>query len=230
LAIMTLAGCSISFSDELQHLPPSRIRMMQQCLPPGTGSARMRPVDLFDRDVPSVWHLHCKNDAAEWEIVGLFNFEETPQARAVDFAALRLDAAAPHAVFEFWEERFHGLHKASFTMTLPPHSSRILSIRAATGAPQVIGTDMHVLQGVHELSAETWNPAGATLSAHCRRAPSMRGRVFVYVPDGFAPKFDFPLRNESAHLTHIEGPLWTRELEFGDSSELSWTVPFTPPK
>src|SRR5439155_12718861 len=35
LAIMTLAGCSISFSDEFQYLPPSRIRLMQACLPPG---------------------------------------------------------------------------------------------------------------------------------------------------------------------------------------------------
>src|SRR5439155_4879946 len=58
LALMTLAGCSISFSDELVHLPPSRIRMMQQCLPPG--APPMRPIDLFDRTVPSIWKLHCK--------------------------------------------------------------------------------------------------------------------------------------------------------------------------
>ncbi|MBN1442804.1 MAG: alpha-galactosidase, partial [Planctomycetes bacterium] len=35
LALMTLAGCSISFSDELRFLPPSRILLMQKCLPPG---------------------------------------------------------------------------------------------------------------------------------------------------------------------------------------------------
>ncbi len=73
LAIMTLAGCSISFSDELQHLPPSRIRMMQACLPPG--NPPMKPLDLFERTIPSVWHVHCRNSADEWDVVGLFNFD-----------------------------------------------------------------------------------------------------------------------------------------------------------
>ena len=60
-AIMTLANCSISWSDELCYLPPSRIRLMQQCLPPG--NPPMRPLDLFERDLPSVWHIKVKNDA-----------------------------------------------------------------------------------------------------------------------------------------------------------------------
>ena len=230
LAMMTLAGCSVSFSDELQHLPASRIRMMQQCLPPGTGSARMRPIDLFDRDVPSIWHLHCKVGAQQWETVGLFNFEDTPQARTVDFASLGLDAKASHAVFEFWEERFHGLHQGSFTMTLAPHTSRILSIRPVTGVPQVIGTDMHVLQGMHELSGEKWDAGAKTLAGQCRRAPHMSGRVFMYVPQGWTPKFDFPLRVESAHLTHIDGPLWAHEIEFGDAPDVSWSIPFSQSK
>jgi hypothetical protein len=191
----------------------------------------MRPIDLFERDVPSIWQLHCSNDTEQWEIVGLFNFEETPQARAIDFTSLGLDPKSPHAVFEFWEERFHGLHSESFTMTLAPHTSRIVSIRRVTGVPQVVGTDMHVLQGVHELSGVKWDSATSTLSARSRRAPGMRGRVFVYVPDGFAPKFDFPLRDDSAHLTHIDGPLWVRELEFpADSAEVDWTVPCTQKK
>ena len=36
-------------------------------------------------------------------------------------------------------------------LTLPPESSRILAIRRVTGVPQLIGTDMHLLQGFHEV-------------------------------------------------------------------------------
>src|SRR5207253_9840376 len=43
-AIMTLANCSISWSDELTYLPSSRIRLMQQCMPPG--NPPMRPLDI----------------------------------------------------------------------------------------------------------------------------------------------------------------------------------------
>src|SRR5207245_2719311 len=112
-------GCSISFSDELQHLPLSRIRMMQQCLPPG--APPMRPIDLFDRDVPSIWKVHCKTSCDEWDIVGLFNFEDLPQERSIDFAD------ADHAIFEFWEQRFLGVHRARFAATLQPHTCRVLS-------------------------------------------------------------------------------------------------------
>ena len=47
LALMTLSGCSISFSDDLRELEPPRIHMMQQCLPAGNPPAR--PLDLFER-------------------------------------------------------------------------------------------------------------------------------------------------------------------------------------
>ena len=71
--LMTLAGCSISFSDDFRPLDLPRIHMMQQCLPPG--NPRARPLDLFDRQMPSLWHMHCRNDAGQWDAVGVFNFE-----------------------------------------------------------------------------------------------------------------------------------------------------------
>jgi hypothetical protein len=114
-------------------------------------------------------------------------------------------------------------------MTLAPHTSRILSIRRVTGSPQVIGTDMHLLQGFHELKNMKWDVATETLAGRCHRAAGLRGRVFVYVPQSYTPRFDFPLRADSAHLTHLDGPLWARELEF-DSAEVDWAVPFTRAK
>jgi hypothetical protein len=221
---MTLAGCSISFSDELQHLPMSRIRMMQQCLPPGAPG--MRPIDLFDRDVPSIWHLHCKTAADEWDVVGLFNFEDKPQELKVDFASLGLTSGVDHAVFEFWEQKLLGVQQRQFAMTFAPHTSRILSIRKLSGVPQVIGTDMHVFQGYHELPELKWDAATKTLSGKCRRAAGMTGQLFVYVPKTFQPKFDFPLRDSSAHLTHIDGPLWSHEITF-DHDTVDWSIPFS---
>ncbi|MFV2067682.1 MAG: discoidin domain-containing protein, partial [Pirellulales bacterium] len=110
-----------------QYLPPSRIGMMQQVLPPG--SPPLRPLDLFDRTVPSVWHLHCKNDADQWDVVGLFNFGDRPAERAVDLESLGVPAGGEVAVFEFLEERFLGVHNDRVALTLPPHSCRVLSIR-----------------------------------------------------------------------------------------------------
>ena len=64
--------------------------------------------------------VHCKTDADAWDVVGLFNFENAPQERSVEWSSIGLPDDADAAVFEFWQERFVGLHKGRVTMTLPP--------------------------------------------------------------------------------------------------------------
>jgi hypothetical protein len=227
LALMTLAGCSISFSDELQYLPASRIRMMQACLPPG--NPPMKPLDLFERKIPSVWRVHCRNEADEWDVVGLFNFENKPEERTVDFAALGLPPDADATVFEFWEERFLGVHRGNFTLPMPPQSSRVLSIRRLGNHPQVIGTDMHLLQGYHELKRLGWDEKTLTLSGEVERMPGISGKVFIYVPTNYAAHFDFPLKPTSAQLTHLAGRIWAHEIQFQNARQ-AWAIPFDKAK
>jgi hypothetical protein len=196
---------------------------MQQCLPPG--NPPMKPLDLFDRPVPSIWHTHCKNAAAEWDVVGLFNVEAKPEERTVDLTSLGLPADAEFAVFEFWREESLGIHKKSVTLTLPPQSNRILSIRSVNGHPQIIGTDMHVLQGYHEIKQSTWDEKTNTLSGRYQRAAGLTGKAFLYVPAGYQPHFDFPLADTSARLTHVSGCIWMQEISFTDA-EYAWKIRF----
>jgi hypothetical protein len=226
-ALMTLAGCSVSWSDELSYLPPSRIRLMQQCMPPG--NPPMRPLDLFDRAVPSVWHLRIARQFESWDVIGLFNFDPAPATRAVRFDALGLDPGTECAVFEFWEERFLGLRRGEVELTLPGMSSRILAIRRGTGRPQLLGTDLHVLQGWHEIKQLEWDARAGTLAGVYRRMPGVAGKAFFLVPEGYAPRFEFPLGPASARLTHVEGPLWMQEFAFAEP-EHRWSIPFEVPK
>jgi hypothetical protein len=223
LAMMTLAGCSISFSDEMQFLPASRIRMMQTCLPPG--SPAMKPLDLYDRTIPSIWHVHCANDADDWEVVALFNFENAPETRSVDFGRFHMPPDTEVAVFEFWEQKFLGVQRQSINVTLPPQSSRILSLRRMRGRPQIIGTDLHQLQGYHEIRRQEWDENTSTLSGECERMPGIEGRVIIYVPPNFLPHFEFPLNANSARVTHLESNVWAREIRFQNNSE-PWTILF----
>ena len=223
LAMMTLAGCSIAFSDELQYLPRSRVRMIQQCLPPGC--PLMRPLDLFERAIPSVWHIRCENATGKWDVIGLFNFENQPEERSVDFERLGLPRDTQAAVFEFWEERFLGMHKNRIALTLPAQTSRILSIRRVTGRPQLIGTDMQVLQGLHEVTRFSWDQDKQTLSGTYRRMPGLTGNAFLYVPEGYSPHFDFPLAKTSARLTNVGQRVWKQEITF-DRDDVCWEAEF----
>ncbi len=222
LALMTLADCSISFSDELQYLPSSRIRMMQACLPPG--NPPMKALDLFERTIPSIWAIHCQTDGDEWDVVGLFNFENTAETRTIDFGRLNLPSDADVVAFEFWEQKF-GIHRTNLTVTLPPQTSRIFALRRVSGRPQVVGTDLHLLQGQHELKHVAWNNNKRQLSGECERAAGIEGRVFIHVPIGYTPHFEFPLNEKSARLTHIGGTLWAYEFNFV-TAQTSWNVPF----
>lgn len=227
LALMTLAGCSISFSDEFQYLPPSRIRMMQQCLPPGAPT--MRPLDLFERDIPSVWRLHCAAGGEDWEVIGLFNLDDDPAVRTIDLTRLGYDDHTPALAFEFWEARLLGRVQRSMTLTLPPRSSRIVRLCKDTGRPQVIGTDMHLFGGYHELRRIEWDNAQRLLVVQAERAPGLEGRIYVHVPPAYRPVFHFPLDPASAPLTRVAGDLWMAELHFEERST-SVAIPFEGPE
>jgi hypothetical protein len=222
-AMMTLAGTSISWSDELRYLPPSRIRLMQQCLP--AGAPPMRPLDLLDREVPSVWHLRADAAGDRWHVVGLFNFEDQPALRTVSLRDLGLNPTDPVLAFEFWESRLVPAAEGSITLTLPAHSSRILAIRADQGRPQWVGGDMHLLQGHHELRRLEWDGEAAILSGAFSRMRGLRQHAFFVVPPSYRPRFDFPLSHQSARLTRVEGDLWMLELTFSES-ECEWRIPF----
>lgn len=222
LSLMTLSGCSISFSDDFRLLELPRIRMMQQCLPPGNPTAR--PLDLFERETPSLWHMHCSGAAGEWDAVGLFNFEDQPQERTVELSSLGVPAAAEVAVFEFWEEKFLGSHRDRVTLVMAPRTARILLIHRLPIRPEVIATNMHVLGGYHEIERLAWDERELALTGRCRRMPGVSGRVYFYVPDGYRPHCD-PARPTAFPLAHAGGPLWSVDLAF-DKAEVEFSVAF----
>jgi len=132
-------------------------------------------------------------------------------------------------VFEFWEQKFLGPCKGKFRVVLPAQSSRIFALHRTVAHPQIIGTDLHLLQGYHELKQMNWDDKNLMLSGDCERMPGISGKLFVYVPAGFQPHFEFPLNNKSAALTHIQDRVWAYEIQFAHTGE-HWSIPFDAAK
>jgi alpha-galactosidase len=223
LTLMTLSGCSISFSDDFRPLQLPRIRMMQQCLPPGNPTAR--PLDLFERERPSLWHMHCKNSAGEWDAVGIFNFEDQPQERTVDFRSLGLPPGAEATVFEFWEEKYLGCHSGRVTLSLPPRTARLLLIRRLPDRPDVIATNMHVLGGYHEIKRLAWDDRRCMLAGTYQRAPGLEGKAFLYVPARFRPQTDSLSGKGSLRISKIGPNVWVQEIRFKEA-QVDWAIRF----
>jgi hypothetical protein len=227
LSLMTLGGCSISFSDDFRPLQLPRIRMMQQCLPAGNPMAR--PLDLFEREMPSLWHMRCKNDAGQWDAVAVFNFEDRPQERTVELSSLGLPAGAEVAVFEFWEEKFLGSHNARVTLSLAPGTARILLIHRQPTRPQVIATNMHVLGGHQEIKRLVWDEKQLVLSGTYQRAAGLDGKAFVYIPRGYRPLPHSPRNKGLTHLVDAGKNLWVQGVQFKEA-EVDWAIAFEPAK
>lgn len=195
-----LTGSIVKLGDKLPDLAaaPERIDVVRRLLPiyrePGA-----RPLDLLTRDYPEIFRNHVVAPAGEWEVVGLFHWgrnrdlSRTPPIELPDDRPRvhTLDCARPCLVFEHWSETFLGEKSGSFQVEVPPHDAKVLALREVTGAPQLLGTNRHLLQGATELGALAFDPATKILKGTVQRA---RGtelapytmRLYFYVPAPFA--------------------------------------------
>ncbi|MBI3921270.1 MAG: alpha-galactosidase [Armatimonadetes bacterium] len=135
-----LTGGQVDISDDLTTLPEDRWEVLLATLPPLSLPAR--PVDLFEpvgvistayeamcrgedkegqelptREESCVWHLPVSGGWDQWDLVALFNYEESPRDGGgacqitrfvVPFDRLHLDPETPYWIYEFWSGQFIG--------------------------------------------------------------------------------------------------------------------------
>lgn len=163
-----LGGGLVCLSDQLSRLDADRRALYRHVIPQYAGPARaVNPVsaaycpDLFvsrfDTPPPGL---------APWIVATIANWSEETATRRLDLASLLPSdwGDALVAAFEFREQRFLGLCRAqdSLTLTLPPHSCRLVRLtRCAGAAPLLIGTDLSLSQG---MEIGQWNVAGTTVT------------------------------------------------------------------
>jgi Concanavalin A-like lectin/glucanases superfamily len=191
MALVALGGGPAFLSDRLPDLPEDRLALIPKCLPSYRQTAR--PLDLFEHDgYPQVWDLPVETSWGKWHVVGLLNLDEAAARITVDLRRLGLEEGRPCLVYDFFEEKLLGEVTPSDDMVValrfpvPATSVRLLRIVRKEPRPFVLSTDMHLTQGGVELRSVEWNERRLTLTGVARRAAGMSGRVFVYVPEGYA--------------------------------------------
>ncbi len=150
-----------------------------------------RPLDLFEREYPEVWHLPVARDAEAWHVLGLFNWglnrdveademePETERTVGVDRADLGLAAAAELLVFDAWARTWAWSTADRLEATLPPRSTRVLVVRPAPTEPRVVFTSRHLLGGAVEVHDEAWLAGDLRLTASIDTAPGQAVEVYV---------------------------------------------------
>ena len=202
---VALSGGIVKLGDRLVDLDEDAINTIRTLLPIYGRAAR--PLDVFTREFPEVWHMSVEPlDGYEesYELFGLFNWgrnwdmSTNPYTEIADSDdsiehELDLDAMGLEGewlAYEFWNREFLGKVSGTLKKTIPSHTARVVALRRPTGVPQFLGWNRQITMGGTLIEEVSWDGSGKKLELHTRvAAPSVKApftyELAFYVPDGF---------------------------------------------
>ena len=131
---------------------PSRMDLIGRFLPHYEGG-RCRAIDAFRGDgrQPAIYAMRVERDFETWHVVGIFNLDDQYEDFELDLEPIAGKGA--FHVFEYWNQEYLGRRRGTLAVRdVPAHGCKILSIRRATGRPQLVGSGMHILQGAVDIA------------------------------------------------------------------------------
>ena len=222
--IFGLSGGPVMLGDDIDRISEERLALIRKVFPRTPEIAT--PVDLFDSphpDYPRVFHLGIDTDWGAWDLVGILNYDAEPYSRVIGPEVFGLEPESPYIVWEFWNEQYVGVAGGGLKVEIPPRSARLYRLCRALDRPQVLGTDMHVLQGRAELADINWDPVTMTLSGSATRPAGELGSLFVHAPKGLFvrnPRGHWIAKDASDQCLVIRRPFC-----FGEMPE-HWAIEF----
>ncbi len=198
-SLVGLTGGIVKLGETYENmaLHPDWREVVYRLLPVYPATAR--PLDLFEREYPEVWHLPVEREGRSWDVLGLFNWgcnrtvggeweppnpkgvidEEHERTLTVPFAELGMDPGRRTLAFDAWTHDWRWVEDGQITETLAPRTPRILILHPEPDVPAVAATSEHLLGGAAEIDGERWDPAALRLHFCVRTVPGRDTRVFV---------------------------------------------------
>lgn len=222
-SLMALSGQLLMVSDNMPALPPERVELLRRVFP----AVDVFPTDLYPSPVnPAVWDTRIHTGAGEWDVVGLFNYENETRTVAVTLAELGLPGIpSGYLAYDYWNRAFLGnLADAGLCAELAPHSCRVIALHAAKNHPQVISTSRHILQGAMDLHNVKWDDESLTLAGASDIVAHDAYELRIAVPMGY--EFDAAEIAGARFRTNTEPGLLVVTIETEQSAPMEWRVRF----
>jgi hypothetical protein len=153
-SFVAVSGQFFLSSDWLPNLPEDRLEIMKRTMASHTGVAR--PVDAFSKSLPSIWLANDSKTGTDRSVIGLYNWELTPQTIQCDLVWAGLKANTGYYGFDFWNNRPINDITTTISEELIAESCKVIAVRAKTNHPVVVSTSQHVTQGMIDLVKEDW--------------------------------------------------------------------------
>jgi hypothetical protein len=225
-----LTGQAVLTSDRLMDLSTDRVELLRRVYP----AVDIRPLDLFKNERNKrIWDLKINHLGSNYDVVGLFNFDEAKSAPTyVSWKDLGLADDRPVHVFDFWNKEYLGAWEKGITVDLSPASCRVLTLLPVADHPQLISTSRHITQGWVDVVEQRYDKA----------TNSYAGKSKIIKDDPYELRFVYPrgqsLVIKSALASSVSGNLpvrisnhqgWsTIEFTSPQTAEVNWRLSFAP--
>jgi len=208
---LALSGGVVMLTDRMTQLAAERKALVDAFIPVYETPAK--PVDLLaGKPCPEVFHQKVRTADEAYDVVAVFNWDDSPRSFVVDLGAVDLEPSSQHAASEYWTQTFAGVVEGELDVgEIPAHGVRVFALRAVRAYPFVMGTSVHLTQGGVELHDQRWDDETSTLSFRVSSWAGCPRSVHVYVPEGYAHS-----DAKGSHLVvHVEaGPEAGFEIRF----------------
>lgn len=222
ISLASLFESPMMIGDPVFSLSEDRLRMLKKALPQNNVEETAIPLDLFSTEIgecPNIYYLPIERHWGKYGILGLLNVSDKTKSYSVDMKKLEFECDC--VLYDFWNERYLGIKNGIQNFDVPPYSIRIIRITPYEGRPQLIGTDMHVLQGAVEIVHTDFEDD--TLTIGCTRPMGESGVVTILSPASYIPK-----KYDGLHVSKVNDTdlcVITKEVKF-DIPTASVVIPF----
>jgi alpha-galactosidase len=184
--VIALTGAMTINGDQLRDLPPSRLTMLRQTLPPTDRSAY--PLDLFERELPEILTLPIERPWGRWWLAGIINWSNHTRSIIVELGALGLPPGRYH-VYDQWRAMYLGQTDDSLTVQRQrPHETLLLLFKPVSHSPDWLTSTFHLVGGsveVVDVIRQKLGERRLKLVVHVEQEGENFGRLAFTVPEGW---------------------------------------------
>jgi hypothetical protein len=174
--------------------------------------------------LPRVWNLAVRKKSTHWNVLGVFNWDDTTQKIEIPFEKLGLSKDEQYLVYESWSDEFLGELKGSFEIEAKPTSSKILAIHKQEGRPVILSTSRHITQGAVDLKEVRWNEKRSTIEGQSVNLIRGDYTLIAWVPTGY--KFLKAITAVKYDTAEISSSILKVTLKLGKDKPLDWKLQF----
>jgi len=174
-----LTGGVFKIGDRFTMLNSEDIEILRKCLPRHLQPAI--PVDLFENPYPQVWCLPIDRGDINGTILGVFNWDENAESNVlVSLENLGLDSEKFYALYDFWNDKFVGIVRNSFNISIPPASVSLFNLSLVKDEPIFLSSNHHYTMGMLDVTKFSYNPSSKELEGKMKVIENTQYKVTLY--------------------------------------------------